>query len=195
MVLLEAMDQGALHVFRHVHFPWLTSLVLKLTHLGDRSVVLVLALLAGAVLASLRGWRPAVLLLTAVGISLGLAPATKALVDRPRPNASWSPPPLPQSKSFPSGHALNACALYGSLALLLRRRTQRRRVRRALSVGGFLLPFLIGVTRLYLGYHYVTDVVAGWAAGASLALACSWLDTVIAPPGVAAGGPDGVTHP
>jgi undecaprenyl-diphosphatase len=182
MVFLEAMDQGALHAFHHAHFPWLTPLVLKLTHLGDRPVILVLGLLACAGLAAVRWWWPSLLLLATVALSFGLVSVAKRVVDRPRPNARWSPPPVPQSRSFPSGHALQSTALFGTLALLLRRRMTRRSVRVGLVVAGFALPFLIGVTGLYLGYHYVTDVLAGWAGGASLVLACGWLDTILAPP-------------
>jgi undecaprenyl-diphosphatase len=75
--------------------------------------------------------------------------------------------------SFPSGHAATAVAVYAVLALLLGRRCCDR-TRIVLAVLGGLVVLAIGASRVYLGVHYPTDVVAGWLTGATLALA-SWL--------------------
>jgi undecaprenyl-diphosphatase len=83
---------------------------------------------------------------------------------------------LPESPSFPSGHSLESAAVYGALGLLTARRLRRRAARAGAAAGGFLLAALVGVSRVYLGVHYATDVLAGWAAGTALALAAWWID-------------------
>ena len=89
----------------------------------------------------------------------------KRVIHRPRPAGSgaWL---AGHSWSFPSGHAMNSLVAFGLLAWLLvvfRVRDRARRV--AIVAGCALLALLIGMTRLYLGVHYFSDVVAGWATG------------------------------
>ena len=88
----------------------------------------------------------------------------KATFERPRPSfgdpvatAGWF--------SFPSGHALSSIALYGALAYLLAGAVRSRRARAAGFAGVALLVAAIGFSRLYLGVHYLTDVLAGYSAG------------------------------
>jgi len=76
--------------------------------------------------------------------------------------------------SFPSGHSMVALVIYLTLGALLARFTTRRRVRVYLIANALSLTFLIGVTRVCLGVHYPTDVLAGWCAGLAWALLC-WL--------------------
>jgi membrane-associated phospholipid phosphatase len=126
----------------------------------------VLALVAGTVAAYLvrRGRRlDAALLAVTLGGAQLLTWILKAVFERPRPSfedpvatASWF--------SFPSGHALSSIAVYGALAYLFvggGRSSQTR----ALVAGLALLVALIGFSRLYLGVHYLTDVLAGYSAG------------------------------
>jgi undecaprenyl-diphosphatase len=181
MNMLEAMDQGAVHALRHVLLPWTKQVFVNLSYLGDPYVVAGLTLFAAGALAGWRRGKQAVLLLCTVAVAFGLAYGGKALVNRQRPNVpDWSPLPTPPTSSFPSEHALMATALYGTLALLLRRQTTRMAPRFWLVIGGFELPFLAGLMCLFLGLNYVTDVVAGWAGGASLAFAAAWLDDLTA---------------
>jgi membrane-associated phospholipid phosphatase len=69
--------------------------------------------------------------------------------------------------SFPSGHSLVSLAVYGSIALLLARQVQRPAWRAFLFAGTAVLVLAIGFSRLYLGVHFLSDVLAGWAAGSA----------------------------
>jgi undecaprenyl-diphosphatase len=187
---LEKLDQGALHWFQSEHAPWLDPVMANLTDLGQRYVVTLAALVALVVFLVLRRLRAAVLLLVATAASWGLVEGVKRVVQRPRPpkeevkrvEPGVLSRSLPQpskgevSYSFPSGHALTAAGIYLTLALLAARRLRRGGLRVLVVLGTALLVVAIGVTRLYLGVHYVSDVVAGWLGGLGIALVCAWLD-------------------
>jgi undecaprenyl-diphosphatase len=179
MDLLEAYDLGTLYWFGKWHRPWLDALAVAVTYQGNRLVLIgvVAAAVAGLLAAGRR--RQAWALLACALLGWGLEWGTKLLVGRPRPHVVWRVIDLPRSPSFPSGHALGSMAVYGGLALVLSR--SARGWRKALMIAtGVGLSLLIGLTRIYLGVHYPTDVVAGWCAG----LACALLAYVLArPPG------------
>jgi undecaprenyl-diphosphatase len=184
MEFLEALDQGTVPWFENHRIKWLNKLMVSVTHLGDGPVLLGIAFLAFCLLLDLRRYRTAALLAATVVLAYGVNGATKAFIARQRPTVIV---PLvatePESYSFPSGHALNSTAVYMTLALLSTAWT--RPPGKSLAVlGAGLLVFLIGVSRLYLGVHFVTDVLAGWAGGLALALTCYWLDEKLEPPGV-----------
>lgn len=188
MYKLEAMDQGAVHALRHALLPWTRQAFVDLSYLGDPHLVAGLTLLAVLGLLLRRHGKHGLLLLAVVSAAFGLAYGVKALVNRPRPNVlDWSPLPTPTTRSFPSENALTATALYGTLALLLRRQTTRPAPRRWLAVGGFELPFFAGLMCLLLGLNYVTDVLAGWAGGAALAFIAAWIDDSTRPVPASAG--------
>ena len=75
-----------------------------------------------------------------------------------------------QGYSFPSGHSTNATILYSSLAMY-------KKKNKVLLVIAFVVPFLVGVSRVMLGAHYVTDVLGGWLLGAAVMFLCSYLQT------------------
>src|SRR5207245_2521008 len=78
------------------------------------------------------------------------------------------------SASFPSGHSMLALVTYLTLGALLARFVARRRSRTYCVAVSLLLALLVGLSRVYLGVHYPTDVLAGWSAGLAWALPC-WL--------------------
>src|SRR5207302_4145258 len=80
------------------------------------------------------------------------------------------------SSSFPSGHSMLSAVIYLTLGSLLARLAERRRLKIYCVAVAMLLTFLVGVSRVYLGVHYPTDVLAGWAAGLAWAVLC-WLVT------------------
>ena len=113
-----------------------------------------------------RGWRRGALLVvvTLAGAWL-LDIGFKLLFARARPQPFFDYYPAPESYSFPSGHALFAVCFFGGLAVLLTHRLTRRSVQVVVWLVTAAAALLIGVSRVYLGVHYPTDVVGGFAVG------------------------------
>jgi undecaprenyl-diphosphatase len=125
-----------------------------------------LAPLGGLVAIALfvRGWRRGALLLVVTMAGAGLLDTLlKLAFARTRPTAFFNYP-LPLSHSFPSGHAFFAGSFFGGLALLLSPRVHSKVVRWLVWVLAVFFILLIGVSRVYLGVHYPSDVLAGYAA-------------------------------
>src|SRR5918992_699493 len=153
----------AVLVWIQEHFPdWLEGPMRLVTALGYYWVVL--PLLAIAVLVFyLKGWRlSAVLLLVSTAGGVFLTTVLKAVFQRARPELIDSGYTA-AFYSFPSGHATVAVGFYGALTLILAYRL-RGWARWTIATGGVLLVLLIGFSRLYLGVHYPTDVLAGFLA-------------------------------
>ena len=163
------LDQSATDAVDRLRRPWLNPLLIAITDLGDH--IFLTAVVLAAVVALWMRRRPRTAVIVAVMALAGfpLSEGFKSLVRRPRPQGR-SLIDLPSSWSFPSGHALESTAVYGVLALTVGRRLRRRRQCATVAVLGAALPLLVGFSRVYLGVHYLTDVLAGWAAG--LALHC-----------------------
>jgi undecaprenyl-diphosphatase len=111
---------------------------------------------------------------------LGISTLLKDTFQRPRPDlvphaADFS------GASFPSGHSMMSAVTYLTLGALLARSQERRRMKAYFLLVAIVLSFAVGVTRVYLGVHWPTDVLAGWTAGAVWALLCwlaaRWLQT------------------
>ena len=173
---VRQLDQAARDFVPRLHSPWQNPLFIDITYLGDRiflAVVVVAAILA-LLLRRLR--RTALIVVLAALAGMPLSDGVKLLVHRPRPDVPWRLIDLPTSPSFPSGHALESTIVYGGLALTAGRRLRRRGMRAAAFVLGGALPLLIGFSRVYLGVHYFTDVLAGWAAGLAVVLLAAWAD-------------------
>jgi undecaprenyl-diphosphatase len=120
-----------------------------------------------------RSWLPVVLGLAAGGGSVLMTLVGKELVGRDRPPLSDAVPPYETSASFPSGHTLNATVVVGIVAWLLVQRQTRRCLRVLTVASSALLALSIGLSRVYLGHHWLTDVLAGWL------LAAAWLTVVV----------------
>jgi len=134
----------------------------------------ILALVALLLLAlRRRSWTP-VILVAAAGLgSLAMTIAGKDIIQRHRPLQIDAIPPFESSPSFPSGHTLNATVIAGVVAylILLRRRTAAGRT--VTVVAAVVIALVVGLTRILLGAHWFTDVLAGWLLGAA------WLAIVI----------------
>lgn len=153
--------------------PGLDVTALKVTALGDTLVVLTIALVAGSLLWLLGQRAHAALLTVAVGGAGVIFPVLKLLFDRPRPQLfEWRAHHV-GSASYPSGHAPMSVVLLVVLAYIVHRLSRRR----AFSVTATLLAgtgvLLIGLSRLYLGVHYPSDVIAGYIIGFSWAVFCA----------------------
>jgi len=120
-----------------------------------------------------RWYASTLLLLVAVGGGMLLTNVLKGYFDRDRPSVV---PHLADTlfKSYPSGHSMMSSVVYLTLAVLLARAMERRRVKVYCVTVALLLSLIVGASRVYLGVHYPTDVIAGWAGGIAWALLC-WL--------------------
>jgi undecaprenyl-diphosphatase len=163
---------------------WAEWLARPFTWAGG-GIVLPLVALGAAAALWYRGARGDALFLVVV---LALVNLTVWLLklgfDRPRPDAG-SPIPLPESPSFPSGHAANGVAVFGALGILAAARAVSQRSRRAWVVAGFALGAAVGASRVVLGVHYVSDVLAGYCVGlvvlCGVLLARPWVEASARP--------------
>jgi undecaprenyl-diphosphatase len=164
------LDNAVLAALRAHQSPMLDSLAWFASMLGAEGLA-VLALVLAVILGWQRRWGAVVgLLLTVVGAQL-LNDVLKDWFQRTRPAPVGALIPA-QVFSFPSGHAMVAAAFYLFVGYLAWR-LLRGRWRIVCVTGLVLIAFLIGLSRLYLGVHYLTDVVAGYIAG------IAWTDAVI----------------
>ena len=152
---------------------WLVEVALEVTALGSTSVLLLMLVAVLGYLALERRWRELLLVVIAAAGGATISSALKVLIGRPRP-AALLPFVHPDSPSFPSGHAMLAAVVYLTLGALLALFVPRRRVKAFFVTTAMILVFLVGITRVYLGVHYPSDVLGGWSAGLAWALVC-WL--------------------
>lgn len=152
---------------------WLQEAMLDFTALGGTAVLTLLTILSCGFLLAQRKWRRAAFLAVAISGGAILNAALKIGFARPRPDLVAHLVKV-HDLSFPSGHAMNSAVVYLTLGVLLARAETGRRVKAYLLGGAVFLTFLVGCSRVYLGVHYPTDVVAGWTVGASWATLC-WL--------------------
>jgi undecaprenyl-diphosphatase len=135
-----------------------------------------LSLLAAAVFL-IRGWRRgALLVVVAIAGAWLLDTGLKLFFARTRPDPFYDYYPAPSSYSFPSGHALFAVCFFGGLAVLLTHRLNSRGVQVAVWLLAAVIILLIGSSRVYLGVHYPTDVVGGYAVGLAWVTAVAFGD-------------------
>jgi membrane-associated phospholipid phosphatase len=150
--------------------PAIDSLMLGLTNLANPEfVVILVAMSLGLLLWYRRVWAAQIFGLNCLG-GLILNQGLKLIFVKPRPQL-WTPLVVEHSYSFPSGHALGSLVLYGFLAVLLADRYPRYRW--GIYSGASLIISAIGLSRLFLGVHYPTDIIAGYAVG------CLWLTTCV----------------
>lgn len=142
---------------------------------GDTLVVTVHTAAAALVLAALGRWRRAVVLIATVATAAGVSEVLKGVFDRPRPPAAAALIALPSNASFPSGHAIATLALYGGIALMVI--LDATGVRARVAAGGTvaLAAIAVGVSRVYLGVHWPSDVVASWLLGTVVLCAAGWV--------------------
>ena len=176
----DRIDRDLLLSMRHATNPdlalgpeWLREAAAEWTALGGYPIMVLLCLvvLIGFALAQRR--RIALFAFGALAGGAVASSALKALFERPRPDLVEHLDKIFTS-SFPSAHAMMSTVVYLTLAALLTTVLQRRRVALfAFAVAGFC-AVLIGISRVYLGVHWPSDVLAGWCIGLAWACGC-WL--------------------
>lgn len=155
---------------------WLEELMRDFTALGGMGVLTLLTLAVAGFLVLTGKRRAAATVGVAVVGGLLLSHALKWGFARPRPDLVPHGQAV-YTQSFPSAHAMLSAVVYLTLGALLARTQPRRRAKLYFLAVAGLLTVLVGVSRVYLGVHWPTDVLAGWAVGAGWALLC-WLVTL-----------------
>lgn len=153
-------DTTAFDLSGTIEAGWLISIAEIVTVLGSLEVTLAVAALAGIGLLAIGRRVEFVVMAVGVVVSFALVPEIKDLVQRPRP-----PDPLTEVSgwSFPSGHATHS-VIYTWLAVTIAFRLRPNLVHRtAVIVGGLVITALVGLTRVYLNLHWLSDVTSGWA--------------------------------
>jgi undecaprenyl-diphosphatase len=150
---------------------WGLTVMRDLTSLGSVAVLTTFSLAVLGYLVVRRQHHAAVLVLVATGGGGLLSSVLKGVFERDRPDVV---PHLVSvsSLSFPSGHALASAVVYLTLGALLSRLVQARHLKVYCVAVAVYLSFVVGLSRVYLGVHYPSDVLAGWTAGLCWALMC-----------------------
>jgi undecaprenyl-diphosphatase len=158
-------DRTAFDLVSHIRTGGLVDVAKVLTAIGSAFVIVPVALGAAVALGKEGRWAELGVLVAGVLVILVGVDTVKAAVDRPRPVGALT---ATVGSSFPSGHAAQAM-LYPFLAVVavLHRPALRHRQRTAILSVGCLLALVVGLTRVYLHVHYLSDVIGGWAFGAA----------------------------
>ena len=175
-----AFDKKIVRAFRKADDPsrpigpaWVTGMLLDFTALGGPTIIsLVVLAVIGFLLLQTRYRTAFVMFLTAASGEV-VSYAMKGAFARPRPTIV---PHLRDafSSSFPSGHAMQSAIIYLTLGAMLMRIAEGRLTKIYCCATAMLLTFLVGLSRVWLGLHYPTDVLAGWIVGLFWASLC-WL--------------------
>jgi undecaprenyl-diphosphatase len=152
---------------------WFEDMVRDVTALGSTGVLALMVLAVTGFLVITRRSHAAVMVLLSVIGGVVVSQGTKLAFARPRPELVPHGAEV-YTASFPSGHAMMAAVVYLTLGALLARTQSGRNVKAYILAVAVILTVLVGASRVYLGVHWPTDVLAGWSLGAAWALAC-WL--------------------
>lgn len=142
-----------------------------LTGLGGTAVLTGLTLVVVVAFALRRKWHLAMYVALSVAGGAIASSLLKELFDRPRPDLVAHGQEV-YTASFPSGHSMLSAVTFLTLGVLLAGAQPERHMRAYVLALAILLTLVVGVSRVYLGVHWPTDVLGGWAAGAAWALAC-----------------------
>jgi membrane-associated phospholipid phosphatase len=171
---VAGLDEPILHAAIALRSPGVDAVAAAVAVLFGPVGMPIMAVAALAVLSvRRRSWTPAILIAAAGIGSLLMTVAGKDIIGRSRPPLSEAIPPFEYSPSFPSGHTLNATVIAGAVGYLLWLRRHAIAARIAALTIPIVIAVAVGVTRVLLGAHWFTDVLAGWLLGAA------WLALVI----------------
>ena len=171
---VAVLDRPALRTAMALRTPVGNAVAATYAEVGGTVGMPILATLVAVGLAvAWRQWTPVLLVAVTAAGSLALTVVGKGIVGRVRPPLADAVPPYEYGASFPSGHTLNSIAIAGIVAYLLVRRSHSRRARLLTVTLAGAFAFTMGMSRVYLGAHWLTDVLVAWALGAA------WLTVVI----------------
>jgi undecaprenyl-diphosphatase len=160
----QAFDEGVLQWLAARRSPWLDKAMLEITTMGSGLPLIIFVTIAALFLwLSRHHWSVYFLVLGTLGGQV-LNRLLKAYFERPRPNVQlWEQ--QVDSFSFPSGHAMSSFVAFGIVAYLVANAVSTRALERFVWITAAVLITLVGVSRMYLGVHYPSDVLAGFLAG------------------------------
>jgi undecaprenyl-diphosphatase len=158
--------------------PWLVGAAIDMTALGSATVIGLTVVAVSGFLCLQGMWRNGLFVALASGGAAVVNATLKEFFQRARPDVV---PHLRDvmTMSFPSGHALTSAVVYLTLGALLMRIAERRLTKFYCMAMAMLITVLVGASRVYLGVHYPTDVIAGWLIGLSWALLCWMLERTL----------------
>jgi undecaprenyl-diphosphatase len=167
----RAFDEGVLLMLRDPADPamprgpaWLTKMMVDITALGGVTVLTLLVTLVVVYLVLRQKYRTALFVTASILGGWALSSAMKLGIARPRPEVVQHLVEV-TDMSFPSGHAMLSAITYLTLGAMLSRLEERASLRYFFPLVAVVLTLIIGLSRIYLGVHYPTDVLGGWAAG------------------------------
>ncbi len=176
----QRIDEMILHVFRQqgdlaspIGPQWLPQVMRDITALGGHAVLTLVTLIAAGYCVVIRRFGMVLLILAASLGGMALSAVMKELFGRARPDTLLHLAEV-STASFPSGHSMLSAAIYLSLSAIIAEIVPGHKTRAYILGTAFLLTGLVGVSRIFLGVHYPTDVLAGWAVGIAWAIIC-WL--------------------
>ena len=168
MIKFDVYVSGFMNTFNHTHLV-LTEIGRWVSLIGDTAVVAILGVIISLWLATQKEWRLAIITFLTVGSTGFSLVVLKGFFMRARPDNALLV--IVNGPSFPSGHAAMAAAFFVVVAYLAVRRIHSVVVRKLVIVGCVLATLAIGLSRVILNVHWVSDVVAGWLLGIFLATA------------------------
>jgi undecaprenyl-diphosphatase len=148
---------------------WFVAMWTDLSALGSSSVLTLVTLACAGALLMAKRYRMLIVLAIVVGGGALLTLWMKEFFNRPRPPYAEMMPYI-VTASFPSGHSMLSAVVYMTLAVLLARTSSQRCFKIYFIAVGAVITLLVGFSRVYLGVHYPTDVLAGWSAGLTWAM-------------------------
>ena len=171
---LANLDKPTLAFMEQVRSPGLDSFVTGFTNIGGGIGMPILAsILTAWLIWASRTWRPLILIGGAAAVSTTATTLGKKLIGRNRPDYADAVPPYENSPSFPSGHALNTTVVIGLVVYLACLQVKHTLARVGMIAAGAVFIGAMGMSRVYLGHHWMTDVIVGWALG------LAWVGIVI----------------
>lgn len=178
--LTDALDRSIIRAVRADALDTVLSPLRWITELGSTRAIIGVAVITLVIGIGVGPWRHGAIGAIVIGLSSLGVELIKRFVARERPDF-LEPVLVERGFSFPSGHATLSMVAYGILGVLLSRTPMPRRLRLVLLALLAVIILAVGLSRVWLGVHYPSDVVAGWASGAVVVLVFAWVTRSVSP--------------